>query len=100
MANCEYVRENYNVPACIGRKVIAYGKPGVIASDKGNYIGILLDEDKPGNIGAYHPVDGIVYLDEIQAPRKMTRAQKRYQEYLNADWYEEGFAAWLGIKSA
>ncbi|MBC3272274.1 hypothetical protein HU765_20255 [Pseudomonas sp. SWRI81] len=27
--NCEYVRKHYQVPAEIGRRVIAYGKPGV-----------------------------------------------------------------------
>lgn len=82
MANCEYVREYYGVPACIGRRVIAYGKPGIIAEDRGNYIGLLLDEDKPGNVNNYHPTDGIKYLDEIGKIRPMTRSQKRYQAYL------------------
>jgi len=48
--NCEYVAQYYGVPACIGRRVIAYGKPGIIAEDRGNYIGILLDSDKPGPV--------------------------------------------------
>lgn len=76
MANCEYVRKYYGVPACIGRRVVAYGKPGIIAEDRGNYIGILLDEDKPGNINNYHPTDGIEYLDEIGKVRPMTRSMK------------------------
>ena len=28
--DCEYVRKYYGVPACIGRRVICYGKPGII----------------------------------------------------------------------
>lgn len=82
MGDFQYVREYYGVPACRGRRVIAYGKPGVIAEDRGHYIGILLDSDKPGNVNNYHPVDGIQYLDEIGKVRPMTRSQKRYREYL------------------
>lgn len=79
--NCEYAQKNYGVPACIGRRVIAYGKPGVIAEDRGHYVGILLDCDKPGHVNNYHPVDGIEYLDEIGEIRPMTRSQARYQRY-------------------
>lgn len=97
--NCEYVRNAYGVPACIGRRVIAYGKPGIIAEDRGNYIGILLDSDKPGHVNNYHPVDGIEYLDEIGKARPMTRSQRRYQEYVDADWFEGTFGEWLGLRA-
>lgn len=96
--NCEYVKKYYGVPACIGRRVIAYGKPGIIAEDRGHYIGILLDCDKPGNVNNYHPTDGIEYLDEVGKVRPMTRSQKRYDEYLRADWFDGSFADWLGIR--
>lgn len=82
MQNCNYVRDYYKVPACIGRRVVAYGKPGIIAEDRGNYVGILLDCDKPGSVNNYHPTDGIEYLDEIGKVRLMTRSQRRYAEYL------------------
>lgn len=59
--SCEYVREYYGVPACIGRRVIAYGKSGIISEDRGHYIGITLDSEKPGTVNNYHPVDGIEY---------------------------------------
>jgi hypothetical protein len=95
--NCEYVAQYYGVPACIGRRVIAYGKPGIIAEDRGNYIGILLDMHKPGTINNYHPVDGIEY-GEMGKVREMTRSQKRYANYVEADWYDGTFAEWLGIK--
>ena len=95
---CKYVQDNYGVPACVGRRVISYGKPGIIAEDRGHYLGILLDCDKPGSVNSYHPTDGIEYLQEICKVRPMTRSQKRYAEYVHADWYDGSFADWLGIK--
>ena len=98
--NCEYIQKHYAVPACIGRRVIAYGKPGVIAQDRGHHLGILLDSDRPGHILPYHPVDGIEYLDEMGKVRPMTRSQQRYQEYLEvADCYES-FHHYLQCKEA
>lgn len=94
--NCEYVSQYYGVPACIGRRVVAYGKPGIIAEDRGNYIGITLDSEKPGTVNNYHPIDGIEYR-EMGKVRPMSRSQRRYQEYVRADWYGGSFADWLGI---
>lgn len=96
--NCEYVRNYYGVPACIGRRVIAYGKPGIIAEDRGGYIGILLDSDKPGQVNNYHPTDGIEYLDEIGTIRPMTRSQRRYREYIESE-YPGSFAEYLGLRA-
>lgn len=79
--NCEYVRNYYDVPAEIGRRVTVYGKPGIIAADRGNYIGVNMDSDKPGVIKNSHPTDQVVYLD-MGTIRKMTRSQARYQRYL------------------
>jgi hypothetical protein len=39
----EYVCRTYGVPAEIGRRVIVYGKPGIIAEDRGHYIGVNFD---------------------------------------------------------
>lgn len=94
MPNCDYVREYYGVPACVGRRVVAYGKPGVIAEDRGNYIGILLDIDKPGSVRNYHPTDGVEYLGEIGGVRPMTRSQRRYAEYLKCS---ECFDSFIGF---
>jgi hypothetical protein len=86
--NCEYVREYYGVPACIGRRVVCYGKPGVIVEDQGHYIGVALDEDKPTVVKTYHPTDKVEY-GELGTVRKMTRSKKRYQDYLKvADCFE------------
>ena len=96
--SCEYVREYYGVPAEIGRRVVCYGKPGIIAEDRGHYIGVNLDEDKPGVVHNYHPTDQVEYL-LMGHIRKMTRSQARYQRYLRvADFYEgfKHFLAWEG----
>ncbi len=94
--NCEYVRQHYNVPACIGRRVIAYGKPGIIAEDRGNYIGVNLDSDKPSRICNYHPTDEIEYLG-MGTIRKLTRSQKNYQDFLALDG-SDTFAEWMMFK--
>ena len=81
--NCEYVSRFYNVPACIGRRILADGKPGIIAENRGAYLGVLLDEDKPNHIKFYHPTWKIEYLG-MGKVRKMRRSQARYQRYLKA----------------
>lgn len=99
--NCEYVREYYGVTACIGRRVVAMGKPGIIAEDRGNYIGVNFDEDKPGVIFNCHPTYEVEYLEMGKVrEKKLTRSQKRYQEYLKSCYYEAGdsFAMFLGIE--
>lgn len=82
--NCEYVRQYYGVPACIGRRVMVYGKHGIITEDRGNYIGVNLDTDKPGRASNYHPTDGVEYLG-MGKVRKMTRSQQNYQDFLRSD---------------
>ena len=86
--NCEYVREYYNVPACIGRIVIVDGKPGIISEDRGHHIGVNFDEDKPGVVLPAHPTWKVEYKD-MGKIRKITPSQKRYQDYLKvADFYD------------
>jgi hypothetical protein len=84
MGNCEYVVQYYGVPACIGRGVIVDGKPGVIVEDRGHYIGVNFDHDKPGNSLPCHPTWEVVY-GEMRPVRKMTRSQQRYRDFLRAD---------------
>lgn len=78
--SCEYVREHYGVPACIGRRVTVNGKSGIIAEDRGHYIGVNFDECKPGVVMNAHPTWEVVYGD-MGKLRKMTRAQERYARY-------------------
>ena len=96
--NCEYVREYYKVPAEIGRRILFDERPGIIAEDRGNYIGVNFDKDKPGVILNVHPTDeNLTYLDMGEV-RKLTKSQKQYKEYKEADWYNGTFAEWLGIE--
>lgn len=93
--SCEYVREHYGVPAVIGRRVIAHGKPGIIAEDRGHYIGVNLDSDKPGVISNYHPTDNVEYLD-MGTVRKRTKSQLRYQRWLEYGDSFQSFRDFLG----
>jgi hypothetical protein len=93
--SCKYVRDYYGVPAEIGRRVEIEGKAGIIAEDRGHYIGVNLDTDKPCVVHNYHPKCGVKYLG-MGTVRKLTRSQERYREFIRAD-YGHSFAEWLGI---
>ena len=62
MSDCEYVKRHYGVPAEIGRRVLVDGRPGIIAQDRGNYIGVSFDDAKPGIIENCHPTWEVKYL--------------------------------------
>ncbi|WP_336020872.1 hypothetical protein [Acinetobacter bereziniae] len=95
----EYINTHYGVNACVGRRVIADGKPGIIVGFHGAYIEVNLDEDKPGTHSNWHPTWNMEYQG-MGKIRKLTAGQKRYQEFLDADWYEGSFAEWLGVDKA
>ena len=59
----EYIKDYYGVPAALGRRVIVNGRPGIIAADRGHYIGVNFDSDKPGVISNCHPTWMVEYLD-------------------------------------
>lgn len=79
--NCEYVRNYYGVPAEIGRRVLVYGMPGIIAADRSHYIGVNFDADKPGVIRNAHPTSEVEYKELAQV-RPLTKSQERYMRYL------------------
>lgn len=85
--NCEYVREHYGVPAEIGRRVTVDGKPGIIAEDRGNYIGVNFDSAKPGRIDNAHPTWKVEY-GELGVVRKPSKGRARYQRFLE---FGDGF---------
>lgn len=87
----EYVRDYYGVPAEIGRIVTINGKRGIIAADRGHYIGVNLDEDKPGVICNAHPTWEVAY-GEMGKARKPGRHAARYQRYLE---YGDGFDSFI-----
>lgn len=81
MSDYEYVNEYYGVNACFGRSVTVNGEPGVIIKCMGNHIGVNFDSDKPGSYSPCHPTWRVEYHGIVK-PRKPTRAQRRYQRYL------------------
>lgn len=83
-APCQYVRQHYGVPAEIGRRVVVNGKPGIIAEDRGHYIGVLFDADPPGTAYPCHPTWRVDYqgMGTVrQLPARKARAKARYQRY-------------------
>ena len=83
-----YAKNHYGVPADIGRRVTVSGKPGIIAEDRGQYIGVNFDCDKPGIVYPCHPTSEVEY-QEMGTVRKPSRSQQRYNDYLRvADCYE------------
>ena len=97
MSNFEYVNSAYGVNACAGRIVEFRGRTGIISEDRGNYIGITFDDEKPGTVSNFHPkTDGLVYLG-IGKIRRMTASQNRYKRYKELrDIYDfENFAHFL-----
>ena len=98
MEDCKYVCEYYGVNAFIGCGVIVNGRSGIIAEDRGHYIGVTFDEDEPGSISNCHPTWKVSYGErrEIRKRKKMTRSQEKYQQYLKEDWWDS-FPHFLGI---
>ena len=95
--SCEYVKEYYNVPAEIGRRVLWKEREGIISEDRGHYIGVTFDDEKPGSVSNMHPTtEGLEYLGMGEV-RQMTASQKRYQKFLNADWFNGTFSEWIGV---
>lgn len=79
-----YIRNYYSVPAEVGRRVEVAGKAGVIAEDRGAYIGVLFDEDEPGTIYPCHPTWRVEYrgMGAVrQLPARQRRAKARYQRF-------------------
>lgn len=95
----EYVRNAYGVPADYHREVIVNGKKGVITEDMGNYIGVNFYDNRTTHALPCHPTWEVTYLDTFNHNppiKKITRSQRRYQEYLRSEC-SETFAEWLGI---
>lgn len=94
----EYIKNTYKVPAEIGREIMFEGKrKGVIIRDLGNYIGVNFDDSKPGRVSSLHPTWEVEYLNTFGKIRKLSRSQRRYQDYLEAD-LDCSYAEYLGIK--
>ena len=70
--NCEYAAKTYDVPACIGRCVTYKGRAGSITEDRGNYIGVTFDDEKPGTVSNFHPrTDNLIYIPLLKEGDKI-----------------------------
>ena len=93
----EYIKSYYGVNVELNMGVVFDGDKGVVTNDNGNYIGVTFDKDKAGTVSNIHPTDDLlIFTGELRKPRKMTRSQKNYQEYLRYDCCET-FAEWMGF---
>lgn len=97
--SCEYVRQFYGVPAEIGRRVRVSGKPGIISADRGQYIGVTFDSEKPSVVHNAHPTSEVEYLG-LGALRRLTRSQMRYRAYLDVADVYENFGHYLRAHNA
>ena len=93
----EFAKKYYSVPSDIGRRVLYGGKPGIIYNDGGNYVSVNFDEDKPGRCVNVHPRDPKLKYLGMGEIRKMTRSQKRYQDWRNSD-LDCTFSERLGVR--
>lgn len=93
----EYAKSYYGVPSDLGRIVTYQGRRGVIAEDRGNYVGVNFDSNKPGVISNIHPTDEHLEYHGMGKVRKPTRSQQKYQDYLNNDGYDS-FAEFIGVE--
>ena len=91
---CKSASDYYGVPADIGRRVIVSGRPGIISADRGNYIGVNFDDDKPGVILNCHPTWRVEYQG-IGQIRRQTRGQERYARYLESSECYDDFLHFL-----
>ena len=95
---CTYVKQQYGVPADIGRRVTVDGKPGVIAEDLGHHIGVNFDADKPGHISHCHPTWRVVYgeMGEIRKlSKRKAEAKARYKRFLEYGECFDSFRTFL-----
>lgn len=95
--NFEHIKNKYKVPADMNREVIVNGKKGVITKDLGTYIGVNFYDNLTFEPYPCHPTWEVQYLDTFNPDppiKKLTRSQKRYIEFINADG-TLSFKEWL-----
>lgn len=94
----EYIKDYYGVDVAIGMDIEFNGDRGIVSADKGNYIGVTFDKDKPGNVSNIHPKDeALVFTGKIRKVRSLTRSQSNYQDYLRSE-SDLKFGEWMGFK--
>lgn len=93
----DYIHHTYQVPAEIGRRVIANGQPGTIVGSRNAYIIVNLDKDEPHVAGAWHPTWEMRYLNEIVEPRaKLSDRPNNNQHFATLDTHTNPFNKRMG----
>lgn len=80
----DYINNYYNFSARIGQRVCVDGEFGVIAEDRGHYLGVNFDSDKPGVVKNCHPTWEVEY-GKMGKIRHISKSAARYRDYLNFD---------------
>ena len=95
----EYIKDHYGVDISLGMEVEFNGDTGVVTADRGHYVGVTFDKDKPGAMSNIHPTDeAIKFTGRVRKIRGMTRPQRNYQGYLRLE-SDLTFAEWMGFGS-
>jgi len=95
MNRFQYIRQHYGVVPFIGQGVVVDGKPGVIVEDRGHYIGVNFDSDKPGVVSNCHPTWRVEYGQQRKI-RKLSQSAQRYLQWLDeGDCWDFGFGKWI-----
>ncbi len=97
MSVFEYIKNFYGRELFLNQIVYYKGERGIVLGAT-HYVEVNLDSDKPRHTVNIHPQDqNLEYTNKAGVPRKLTRSQKRYQEYIDSECCES-FSEWLRIK--
>lgn len=93
----EYIKDYYGVHVEIGMDIEFRGERGIVTNDKGHYIGVTFDKNKPGVVSNIHPTDELLKITgKFRKVRCMTRSQSNYQDYLRSE-VDCSFGEWMGF---
>tara|TARA_R110002126_G_C10234945_1_gene480447 strand:- start:170 stop:457 length:288 start_codon:yes stop_codon:yes gene_type:complete len=91
----EYIKATYEVDVDLGMDINFNGDRGIVTEDKGHYIGVTFDKDKPGTISSVHPTDDLLsFTGKYRKIRKMSRSQQNYSDYIRSE-VDCSFAEWM-----
>ena len=91
----EYIKATYAVDVKLGMDINFNGDRGIVTEDKGHYIGVTFDKDKPGAVSNIHPTDEkLTFTGKFRKIRKMSRSQQNYSNYLRSE-VDCSFAEWM-----
>lgn len=95
----EWHNKYYGLNIQLGKDVIREGRKGTVNKDLGNYVGVIMHDDKNFETLIVHPME-LTYLDTFTDTRtlrcKNWRAKQRYQDYREAlEWYDGSFFDYL-----